>query len=125
MYSMAPGSPLSVSLINIVANPKKYEDQHIQVYGYLSDSAGSLHLFISKDSASVLDFASSVYVEDIAVDGKYISDICSGYNARLQGDLLYIQEDRNISGYYEIVNLKRISIFDEKNESTDCWKSDT
>jgi hypothetical protein len=75
---------ITVSLIQLLVTPDKYDQKFVWVIGYL-ESGPNLNLYLTKDHARVFDHASSIGVHDTTVGGTLTSSSCVGSFVRVRG----------------------------------------
>jgi hypothetical protein len=75
---------ITVSLIQLLATPDKFDQKFVWVVGYL-ERGPNLNLYLTKDHARVFDHASSIGVHDTTVGGTLTLSSCVGNFVRVRG----------------------------------------
>lgn len=101
----------AVSMVSLLATPRKFEGKTIRVGGYLRFT-GSLRLFLSREHADMSDALSSVVVVDSTDGGKIIRS-CSDKYAYVEGEFR-----RDKLGAWSITGTR--SVHDVDNMQY-CW----
>jgi len=104
-----------VSMIHLIANPKKYRYKKIAVKGYYTEARNG-HLFLSKDHADIMDIKSGFPVLDSRnVNNAQSSAACSGHYVEMRGEFVSFKDWER----YSIIDLERVLILKQNKE---CWK---
>jgi len=107
----------SVSLVQLVTNPTRFENRVVSVTGYLG-SRGNLYLFLSRDHALASDFTSSVLLSD-TIDLEIFGSDCLNKYARIVGFVTFFED----GGHRDLI-IQDISLVEDAESFERCWPSD-
>lgn len=99
---LADSQPIAASIFNLLVHPEKYEDQKVQVVGYLTN--GMLLLFPTKNLAEARDTMSSLAVSDTA-RGDITQSECPSSFVWMTGT--FLKFDPGIYGLAHIENISK------------------
>lgn len=107
------GSLVPVSLVELLANPQRFENKIVEVSGYL-ESINDLRLFLTKEHAVINDVKSSVEIFDSTDGGILIQLPCMSHYVKVTGKFSKVYK-----GYAHAI--KDVSRIYEYDSNEFCW----
>ena len=104
---------MPVSLVQLLANPQKYEHRFVWVIGYL-ERLPNLMLYLTKNHARIFDIASAIDIHDTTAGGELILSTCVSNWVRVRGVFGMLE-----GVYPAIVDVEEVVILESHGS---CWK---
>lgn len=120
MLLAAPGAPLavergeaySVSLLDLLTKPEKFEGHAVYVMGFLKFS-GELRIYLTRDHAEISDRRSSIVVVDTTDDASLTRSKCASNYVDVTGEFKKFPD-----GMFGLIGIRKVR---NRIDLEDCW----
>jgi len=102
----------SISMVQLIVDPKHYEGKRVEVVGYLRQVVNPT-LFLNRISADTRDFASSILLVDPSKEWE-MSSVCGDKYVKIVGRVMLSREA------FELANIEKV---EDAKLVEPCWEA--